>query len=281
MWQDLLAREMSVGAPPDLHNPWGQDWGIPPFVPQKLDDAGFEPFIQTIRAALAHAGGLRIDHAMGMFRLFWIPHGRHPREGTYVNYPAKAFLDIVALESHRAGAFIVAEDLGTVQETMRDQLMEHQMLSYRLVWLEKQRPAAYPKRSMAAVTTHDLYTVAGLWSGSDLRSQQAIGLNPHPESVEEVLSRIARMTGLSADTPLTEVVLAVHRLLAEANSLVIAATLEDALMVEDRPNMPGTTNQWPNWRIALTAPIENVKNRDLPLQIAAILNRRCNGSFSG
>jgi 4-alpha-glucanotransferase len=274
MWQDLLADEMSIGAPPDLHNPWGQNWGLPPFVPQKLDEAGYEPFIQTIRAALAHAGGLRIDHAMGMFRLFWIPYGADAKDGTYVNYPAKAYLDIVALESHRAGAFIVAEDLGTVQEYMRDQLMEHQMLSYRLLWLEKDHPRTYPKRSMAAVTTHDLFTVAGLWSGSDFKSQQRIGLNPHPESVEEVLLRIAKMTGLPADAPLGEVVLAVHRLLAEANSMVIAATLEDALLVEDRPNMPGTTDQWPNWRIALPALIEVLKQRELPAQIAAILKGR-------
>jgi 4-alpha-glucanotransferase len=278
MWQDLLADKMSVGAPPDLHNPWGQNWGIPPFVPQKLDEAGYDPIIQTIRAALAHAGGLRIDHAMGLFRLFWIPYGAQASEGTYVNYPARALLDIVALESHRAGAFIVAEDLGTVQEHMRDQFMKHQMLSYRVLWLEKDGPKSYPQRSMAAVTTHDLYTIAGLWTGSDFRNQQAIGLNPHPESVEEVYLRIAKMIGLSADSPLTEVVLAVHRLLADANSMVVAATLEDALLVEDRPNMPGTTDQWPNWRIALPAVIEDIKRRDLPAQIAAILNQRKSGA---
>jgi 4-alpha-glucanotransferase len=274
MWQDLLAGQMSVGAPPDLHNPWGQNWAIPPFVPQRLDEAGYEPFIQTIRAALAHAGGLRIDHAMGLFRLFWIPHGAQASEGTYVNYPAKALLDIVALESHRAGAFVVAEDLGTVQETMRQQLMEHQMLSYRVLWLEKDRPELYPKRSMATVTTHDLFTIAGLWTGSDFRSQQAIGLKPHPESVEDVLARVKTMTGLSDDTPLAEVVLAVHQLLAEANSMVIAATLEDALLVEDRPNMPGTTDQWPNWRIALPAMIEELKLCKLPNQVARLLNQR-------
>lgn len=274
MWQDLLAGQMSVGAPPDLHNPWGQNWAIPPFVPQRLDEAGYEPFIQTIRAALAHAGGLRIDHAMGLFRLFWIPHGAQASEGTYVNYPAQALLDIVALESHRAGAFVVAEDLGTVQETMRQQLMEHQMLSYRVLWLEKDRPRLYPKRSMAAVTTHDLFTVAGLWTGGDFKSQQAIGLNPHPESVEVVLSRVKTMTGLSDDTPLAEVVFAVHGLLAEANSMVIAATLEDALLAEDRPNMPGTTDQWPNWRIALPATIEEFKERELPNRIAGLLNQR-------
>jgi 4-alpha-glucanotransferase len=273
-WQDLLAREMSVGAPPDLHNPWGQEWGLPPFIPHKLEQAAFEPFVQTIRAALAHAGGLRIDHAMGLFRLFWIPQGGKPTDGAFVNYPAQALLDIVALESHRAGAFVVAEDLGTVQDTMRDAFMKHQMLSYRLLWLEDDPPSTYPERSMAAVTTHDLFTIAGLWSGSDFRNQESIGLNPHRETIEEVMHRITKLTGLAPDAPVSEVVMIMHRLLAEANSMVIAATLDDALLVEERPNMPGTTDQWPNWRIALPASIEEIQQNSLPRQIAEVLTKR-------
>jgi 4-alpha-glucanotransferase len=274
MWQDLLAREMSVGAPPDLHNPWGQNWGLPPFVPQKLAEAGFEPFIQTIRSALAHAGGLRIDHAMGMFRLFWIPHGASAADGTYVNYPAKAMLDIVALESHRAGAFVVAEDLGTVEEEMREEFMRHHMLSYRLLSLEKQRPATYPKRSVAAVTTHDLFTIAGLWSSSDQRHQELIGLKPDQEANEKVVKRVRKMTGLAKDAPLLEVSETVHRLLAEAKSMVVLATLEDALLVEERPNMPGTMNEWPNWRIALPTTLEEIERSELPRRIAGILDGR-------
>jgi 4-alpha-glucanotransferase len=273
-WQDLLAGDMSVGAPPDLHNPWGQDWGLPPFVPHKLEQAGFEPFVQTIRAALAHAGGLRIDHAMGLFRLFWIPRGKDPTEGTFVHYPAQALLDIVALESHRAGAVVVAEDLGTVQDYMRDAFMKHQMLSYRLLWLEDEPPSTYPERSMAAITTHDLFTVAGLWTGSDFRNQQSIGLKPHPESIEEVMHRVRKISGMTPETPLPEVAVTLHRLLADANSMVVAATLEDALLVEDRPNMPGTTDQWPNWRIPLPVSIEDLQSRTLPRQIAAVLARR-------
>ncbi len=273
-WQDLLAGDMSVGAPPDLHNPWGQDWGLPPFIPHKLEQAGFEPFVQTIRAALAHAGGLRIDHAMGLFRLFWIPRGQKPSEGTFVNYPAQALLDIVALESHRAGAFVVAEDLGTVQDTMRDAFMEHQMLSYRLLWLEEERPSTWPARSMAAITTHDLFTIAGLWSGSDFRSQEAIGLKPHRAAVEVVADRVGKMAGLAPDSPLPEVAVTMHQLLAEANSMIVAATLEDALLVEDRPNMPGTTDQWPNWRIALPVSIEELQSHPLPRQIVDVLSKR-------
>jgi len=273
MWQDVLARDMSVGAPSDFHNPWGQNWGLPPFIPNKLADVGYEPFAQTIRLALRHAGGLRIDHAMGLFRLFWIPDGANPNDGTYVRYPAKTLLDIVALESYRAGAFVVAEDLGTVLEVMRQELMKHQMLSYRLLWLEDDPPSTYPERSMAAVTTHDLYTVAGLWNGSDFRNLERIGLKPDRATYDEVTARIRKMTGLEPNADLPEVTRTVHRLLAGANSMVIAATLEDALLVEERPNMPGTTDQWPNWQLALPEPIEKIKESKLVRQIAAILSR--------
>jgi 4-alpha-glucanotransferase len=272
-WQDVLARDMTVGAPSDYHNPWGQNWGLPPFIPHKLAEAGYEPFVKTIRQSLRHAGGLRIDHAMGLFRLFWIPNGAHPDDGTFVNYPAKALLDIVALESHRAGAFVVGEDLGTVQEFMRQELMKHQMLSYRLLWLEDDPPSTYPQRSMAAVTTHDLYTVAGLWNGSDFRNLTKIGLKPDRTAYDVVISRVRKMTDLSPDSDLREVTKAVHRLLAEANSMVIAATLEDSLLVEERPNMPGTTTQWPNWKLALPHPFETIQESALPREIAAILDR--------
>ena len=175
-WQDLLAKEMVIGAPPDAFNADGQDWQLPPFVPAKLRAAAYEPFIQTIRAALRHAGGLRIDHVMGLFRLWWIPNGQHPRKGWYVRYPADDLLGIVALESHRAGAFIVGEDLGTVEPGVRQRLALRRMLSCRLLWFEDRPPAEYPELSMASVTTHDLPTIAGLWSGADEAAQRSIGL---------------------------------------------------------------------------------------------------------
>ncbi len=274
VWQDLLARDMSLGAPPDMHNPWGQCWGLPPFVPHKLQQAWYDPFIETIRMGLTCAHGLRIDHALGLFRLFWVPGGCNAAEGTYVRYPAKDLLDIIALEAHRAGAFIVAEDLGTVEEPTRRALMDHQMLSYRLLWLEKECPREFPVRSMAAVTTHDLFTVAGLWTMSDHASQERIGLKPDRRTTYAVKERVMEQTGLAADAPLDEVSLTVHRLLAEAPSLVITATLDDAALIEERPNMPGTIDQWPNWRIALPQPIEDIEGRELPRQIADVLSRR-------
>ncbi|MBI4012629.1 MAG: 4-alpha-glucanotransferase, partial [Candidatus Rokubacteria bacterium] len=133
-WQDVLALDATVGAPPDLYNTRGQDWGLPPFVPHRLAAVGYEPFVQTIRANLRHAGGLRIDHVMGLFRLYWIPRGMSPTEGAYVRYPADDLLAILALESHRAGAVVVGEDLGTVEDGVRRRLRAHRVLSYRLVW---------------------------------------------------------------------------------------------------------------------------------------------------
>src|SRR5207237_7601478 len=131
-FQDVLADGISVGAPPDEFNTKGQNWGLPPFIPHLLRAAGYEPFIQTIRACLRHAGGLRIDHVMGLFRLFWIPRDMHPKDGAYVTNAAEDLLAIVALESHRAKAVIVGEDLGTVEEDARAQLMARNVLSYRL-----------------------------------------------------------------------------------------------------------------------------------------------------
>ena len=173
-FQDELAAGMSVGAPPDPLGPHGQDWGLPPFVPDRLAAGGYGPFAQTIRAGMAHAAGLRIDHVMGLFRLFWIPEGAEPAQGTYVRYPADDLLGILALESATAKALVVGEDLGTVEPGVRERLAAEGVLSYRLAWFEhdhgggRRRAADYPRLALAATTTHDLPTVAGFFTGSDL-----------------------------------------------------------------------------------------------------------------
>ena len=171
-FQDVLAEGISVGAPPDEFNTKGQNWGLPPFVPGRLRDAGYQPFIDTIRGCVRHSGGLRIDHVMGLFRLFWIPNGMEPREGAYVRSHARDLLAIVAIESQRARAVIVGEDLGTVEEDTRAELTRRKVLSYRLLWFEKGSPKTYPEQALAAVTTHDLPTIAGLWTGSDVAAQK-------------------------------------------------------------------------------------------------------------
>jgi 4-alpha-glucanotransferase len=273
-WQDVIASGATVGAPPDEFNTRGQNWALPPFVPHQLQAAGYEPFVQTIRASLRHAGGLRFDHVMGLRRLFWIPRGMDPAEGAYVRNAADDLLAIVALESHRAQAFIVGEDLGTVEEDARDLFARHRLLSYRLVWFEEPPPRRYPRQALAAVTTHDLPTIAGLWTGSDLEAQHALGLHPNEAGIRAIRRRLARMTRLPADAPVEEVVGRTYERLAEAPSLVLAATLEDALAVEDRPNMPATTTEWPNWSIPLPVPWEEIEHRPLPRRIAIALAGR-------
>jgi 4-alpha-glucanotransferase len=273
-WQDLLATGVTVGVPPDEYNTLGQDWGLPPFVPQKLRTAAYRPFRQVIRATLRHAGGLRIDHVMGLFRLYWIPQSAGPRMGAFVRYPAEDLLAVVALESHRARAFIVGEDLGPVEEAAQAQLAAHRILSYRLLWFETGPPAQYPELALAAVTTHDLPTVAGLWNGADLQSQHDLGLRPNAAGLHEMRQRLRTMTGLPESAPVREVIVGAHRLLAEAPSMVVTATLEDAMAVEERPNMPNTSTEWPNWSLALPLPLEAFEVSPLARAIGEALRRR-------
>src|SRR6202521_2629815 len=163
-WQDLLASDMRVGAPPDEFFTDGQDWGLPPFDPWKLRRAHYEPFVEAVRSAANHAAGIRLDHVMGLFRLFWIPSASTPAGGAYVRYPASDLLGILAAESRRANAFVIGEDLGLVEPAVRRQLRRHGALSYRLLWFEGPTPEQWPKNAVAAVGTHDLPTVAGIWN---------------------------------------------------------------------------------------------------------------------
>jgi 4-alpha-glucanotransferase len=273
-WQDVLAKGIAVGSPPDEFNTQGQNWGLPPFIPHKLRAAGYEPFIQTIRSAFRHGGGIRIDHVMGLFRLFWIPEGIRSVEGTYVRYNADNLLGIVALESQRAHAYVVGEDLGTVEKGMREKLAEHRILSYRLLWFENDGPERYPKEALAAVTTHDLPTVTGLWTGADLTKQHELGLKPNDAGTSEIKKRLTSMAELRPNASPAEVVTGAYRLLAKAPSRILTACFDDAALAEERPNMPATkSDQNPNWSLALPCPIEELMNTELPARIAAELRR--------
>jgi 4-alpha-glucanotransferase len=273
MWPDCFALGARVGAPPDAYNPQGQDWGLPPLDPWRLRTCGFEPFVQTLRAALRRARGVRVDHVMGLFRLWWIPAGADPADGAYVRYPASELLDILALESVRAQAYVVGEDLGTVEPSVRAELAERGVLSYRLLWFEPAPPGPeWPALSMAAVTTHDLPTVAGLWSGADVAEQQALGLSPDPAEAVATRDRVAGWAGLCPDAEMGEVILGVHRLLASAPSALVVATLDDALGVERRPNLPCTTaDVRPNWCLALPASLEEIMADPVVAEIGGAL----------
>ncbi|MCW2852576.1 MAG: 4-alpha-glucanotransferase, partial [Nocardioides sp.] len=272
-WQGILADGMTVGCPPDALNTVGQDWGSPPLSPWRLRAAGYEPFIESVRATIAGAGGLRIDHVMGLFRLWWIPDGEQPTQGVYVRYPADDLLDIVCLESHRAEAVVVGEDLGTVEDGVAEALAERNIASYRVLWFEDDDPATWPPLSLAAVTTHDLPTVAGLWTGSDIDDQLASSDMAESDvraGNAELRSRLQR-DGLTDDAGVGEAVAAAYGQLGRSPSLLLALSLEDALHEERRPNVPGTTER-DNWRIPLPVPVDELATSDSAGQVLDALN---------
>jgi len=269
-WQDVLAEGVSVGAPPDAFNSQGQDWGSPPLIPWRLRDADYEPFVQSIRATIAGAGGLRIDHVMGLFRLWWVPSAGTAADGAYVRYPSEDLLDIVALESHRAQALVVGEDLGTVEDGVREAMAEHGVLSYRLLWFEDDDPAEWPAEAMAAITTHDLPTVAGLWTGEDVEEQREHGTGTDEELERGRTSLLEHLPGLVEGASVEEAVARAHERLAGAPSTLLSATLDDALGELRRPNMPGTTDR-PNWSLPLPVPVEDLPGHPLLQEVAATL----------
>jgi 4-alpha-glucanotransferase len=256
-WQDLLAADMRVGAPPDYFFPDGQDWGMPPFDPWKLRKAHFEPFVETLRSTAKHAAGLRLDHVMGLFRLFWIPPGAHASGGAYVRYPAREMLAILAQESLRAKSFVIGEDLGLVEPAMRSRLRERNVLSYKLLWFEDAPPEEWPRESAGAIGTHDLPTVAGIWNLSEPDERQ-----------HHLRRRLTEATGLPDGTPAVDVAVAAYQRLAHARSRIVLASFEDALGIEERTNVPGTTTERPNWRLAMTKPLEEIEHDAGVLRVA-------------
>ncbi len=183
-YPQLFAQGVSMGAPPDAFNPRGQNWGLPPLIPERLRREGYRLFIDTLRANLPVDGLLRLDHVMGLFRLFWIPWGLEAAEGAYVHYPSRELLAVLALESHRRRTLIIGEDLGTMVPRIRRELARRGILSYRVFYFERtgehhfKAPGDYPANAMAAVTTHDLPTLAGYWQGEDIRLKSTLGLYP-------------------------------------------------------------------------------------------------------
>jgi 4-alpha-glucanotransferase len=272
-WQDLLASDISVGAPPDEFAVNGQDWGLTPFIPHRLRAVGYQPFRETIRAMLRHVGGLRIDHVMGLFRLFWIPRALGAAQGTYVRSRSDELLAIVAVESHRARAFIVGEDLGTVEEGVREELAVQRMLSYRLMYFEPAHPRAFPEMALSGVTTHDLATVAGLWTGGDVAGARAAGIGTNAAGMQSLRDKIAREAHIDADAPVEIAIEKTYQALASAPSRIILATLDDAIAVVERPNMPGTVSEWPNWSLALPLPLEEIEQQELPGRLADVMKR--------
>ena len=240
-YQDLLALDARIGAPPDPFSASGQDWGIPPFIPWRVRNALYQPFIDTIRAALRGVQGLRMDHVMGLFRQFWVPAGCQAAEGAYVTFPAHELMSIICIEATRAGAYVVGEDLGTVEPSVRKRLAERNIAGTRVLWFEDDPPSQWPVHCMATVTTHDLPTVAGVLSGTDGGTEQQL-----------------RLAEVAPGNVAAAVIAEVHAALLAAPPKVRLLSMDDLSASTERPNHPGTVDV-PNWR------------RRLPLRVDAIV----------
>ncbi len=283
MHQDLYALGARVGAPPDDFNLHGQDWGLPPLIPHRLTEAAYEPFIGTLRSNMRHSGALRIDHVMGLMRLFWVPPGGSPADGGYVAYPFQDMLGILALESQRNRCLVIGEDLGTVPDEVRDALAPLGVLSYRPFFFEREndgafkRPTGYPRNALVAVSTHDLPTLAGYWQGADLDLRASLGLFPsdearHNQVVGRAQDRARLLMALEQEQLLPpdvsvhpvsnpemtpELVRAIHVYLARAPSVVMVVQPEDVLGQTAQVNLPGSRpEQFPSWRRKLTLDLE-------------------------
>jgi (1->4)-alpha-D-glucan 1-alpha-D-glucosylmutase len=279
-WQDALADGAHAGAPPDEINLMGQDWGLPPFVPHRLRDVAYAPLIDILRANMKHAGALRIDHVMGLMRVFWVPAGIAATEGAYVHYPFEDMLGIVALESQRNRCLVIGEDLGTVPDGFRPRLAECGVLSYHPLMFERSQdgnfrlPAEIPQQALVAAGTHDLPTLSGYWKGEDIEIRTELNLFP----CEEVLQRLITERGWDrgrllwalerenllppdASKEAAEIspatVAALHAYLARSPAQIMVIQPEDIFGVIEQPNLPGTLeHQHPNWQRRLPLSIE-------------------------
>jgi 4-alpha-glucanotransferase len=271
--QEVLALGVTAGAPPDEFNQLGQDWSQPPWRPDRLEEQEYRPFSALIRAVLRHSGGVRIDHIIGLFRLWWIPEGALPTQGTYVRYDHEAMIGIVALEAHRAGALVVGEDLGTVEPWVRDYLLLRGLLGTSILWFELDRdgtggplPAErWREYCLSSVTTHDLPPTAGYLAGDHVRLRESLGLLTQPVETELESCQAERAAWMAelhrvgllddpAEADPERLVLALYRYLGRTPSRLLGVALTDAVGDRRTQNQPGTTDEYPNWRIPLTGP---------------------------
>jgi len=284
MEQGAILSELSVGAPPDQFNPAGQDWGLTAYNPHGLIATSFEPLRQMLGASMRYAGALRIDHVLGLMRLFVVPHGTPATQGVYLRMPFAAMLAVVAEESRRWSCIVIGEDLGTVPENFREITAAWGLWSYLVMLFERnwqdgsfKRPEQYPVNAIATFNTHDLATFAGWINGHDLATKRAIGIDPGESDEERHRSRAALLAALGTGHPLFENVVAY---LAASPTRIVSIGIEDVLELADQVNVPGTVDQHPNWRRRWPAVLEDLGDNQPLRRIAAIFSRAGRGSTS-
>jgi len=285
-WADNgnLIMDASIGAPPDVLGPLGQNWGLPPLNPQVLQATGYDAYIKLLRANMKHCGALRIDHVLGLLRLWWIPKGENATKGAYIYYPVEDMLAILALESHRHQCSVIGEDLGTVPDEIVDILRDAGVHSYKVFFFETSEddggyisPKHYADQSMSALCTHDMPTLRGFWHCDDLKMGEELGLYPDAEQLKGLFAdRLASKQGIldsvawhgylpegvgrdaqyvPMDSYLAE---ALQMHVAAGSSTLLSVQLEDWLEMDQPVNIPGTVDEYPNWRRKLSMNLDEV-----------------------
>jgi 4-alpha-glucanotransferase len=290
---EVVARQAHAGAPPDIVNPAGQNWGLPPFNPRALRESGYAPFIELVHANMRYCGALRIDHAAGLQHLYWIPADREASEGAYVAYPFDDLVGILALESCRNQCLIIGEDLGTVPAGFSENLNKHGILSYRVLYFELDEsgefmaPEKYPAHALATVGSHDLATLKGWWRGDDIEIRERHGLYPEPlegrrqrmirlQAKQRLLSALRR-EGLDPgpDDDFFRLSLVVHAFLARCGAAIAMVQLENLTGEVSQTNLPATSTEYPNWRRRLSKSLEILRtDPDIAAVIDAVRRER-------
>ncbi len=287
-WADhgSLCLDASIGAPPDVLGPLGQNWGLPPLNPQALKATAYDAYIELLRANMRACGALRIDHVLGLLRLWWIPKGEDATKGAYMYYPVEDMLSILALESHRNSCSVIGEDLGTVPDEIVDLLADAGIHSYKVFFFETAKdggyysPTHYQEQSMSALCTHDMPTLRGFWHCDDLKMGEEIGLYPDAEQLKELFLSRAKSKqeilnsvdfhgflpeGVGRDATFVPMdrylsdALQLH--LAAGSSVLLSLQLEDWLEMDKPVNIPGTVDEYPNWRRKLSVTLDDIFNR--------------------
>ncbi|MGF1906557.1 4-alpha-glucanotransferase [Aliivibrio salmonicida] len=287
-WADhgSLCLDASIGAPPDVLGPLGQNWGLPPLNPQVLKATAYDAYIELLRANMRACGALRIDHVLGLLRLWWIPKGEDATKGAYMYYPVEDMLSILALESHRNSCSVIGEDLGTVPDEIVDLLADAGIHSYKVFFFETAEdggyysPTHYQEQSMSALCTHDMPTLRGFWHCDDLKMGEEIGLYPDAEQLKELFLSRAKSKqeilnsvdfhgflpeGVGRDATFVPMdrylsdALQLH--LAAGSSVLLSLQLEDWLEMDKPVNIPGTVDEYPNWRRKLSVTLDDIFNR--------------------
>jgi len=280
---------LSIGAPPDPLGPLGQVWGVPPPDPLASQAAGHAAFAELIKANMHHAAALRIDHVLGLKRLFLVPDGASAGEGCYLAQPFQAWLGEIALESHRARCAVVGEDLGTVPQGLRESLHEARILSYRVLWFEREgeafrKPEHYPTLAAACVATHDLPTLAGWWEGLDIAEREGLGLLDGAGAADAHAARAAEratlLAALGLDAPKLgplppKIAAVIHAYIAATPSLMVLVQAEDLTGARVGVNLPGTDRERPNWRHRMSADATDIFQTRMARAVLDALSERC------